>query len=175
MENNQNTDPLVDLAKTAAEEYIKTGNVISSESMPILSELNNPAGVFVCLKIDGQLRGCIGTIEPVTPALSEEIIQNAISAATRDPRFRPVSKAELDNIKYSVDVLGEAEQVYSLTDLDPKVYGVIVETRNKRGLLLPDLDGVDTVEDQVSIAMRKAGITSDEEISLFRFKVIRHE
>lgn len=175
METNKSCDPLVDLAKTAAEEYIKTGNVISPDSMPIPSDLDNPAGVFVCLKIGGQLRGCIGTIEPVTPALSEEIIQNAISAATRDPRFRPVSPSELDDIKYSVDVLGEPEQIYSMKDLDPKVYGVIVETRNKRGLLLPDLEGVDTIEDQVSIAMRKAGITSDEEISLSRFKVIRHE
>lgn len=175
MESSQTTDPLVDLAKTAAEEYIKHGNVISSDSKQIPSELNNPAGVFVCLKIDGQLRGCIGTIEPVTPALSEEIIQNAISASTRDPRFRPVTPNELDKIKYSVDVLGEPEQIYDLKDLDPKVYGVIVETRSKRGLLLPDLEGVDTIEDQVSIAMRKAGITSNEEISLFRFKVIRHE
>lgn len=175
MENNESRDPLVDLAKTAAEEYIKNGNTISPDSRPIPDDLNNPAGVFVCLKIHGQLRGCIGTIEPITSALSDEIIQNAISAATRDPRFRPVCSDELDDIKYSVDVLGEPEQVYSLKDLDPKVYGVIVQTRNKRGLLLPDLEGVDTVEDQVSIAMRKAGITSDEEIALYRFKVIRHE
>lgn len=175
MEKNCASDPLVELAKAATEEYVTKGNVIASDSTAIPPELDSPAGVFVCMKIHGQLRGCIGTIEPMKPRLSEEIISNAISAAARDHRFMPVSPSELPDIKYSVDVLGKAEQVYSLDDLDPRVYGVIVESGCKRGLLLPDLEGVDTVERQVSIAMQKAGIRENEQICLFRFEVIRHE
>ena len=107
---------------------------------------------------DGRLRGCIGTIAPTEETLAREIVQNAISAGTRDPRFPPVQAEELDRLEYSVDVLGRPEPVNSLDQLDPKTYGVIVSYGRKRGLLLPDLDGVDTVEEQVSIARRKGGI-----------------
>ncbi len=168
-------DPLVVLAKKAVEEYVRNGRVIKPDHSPIPEELNKPAGAFVSMKINGELRGCIGTIEPAQSSLSEEIISNAISSATRDYRFNPVKPHELDKIDYSVDVLSEPEQIYSLDELNPKVYGVIVESGRKRGLLLPDLEGVDTVEYQVNIAMRKAGITADEEITLYRFKVTRHE
>lgn len=169
------SDPLIKLAKMTVEEYVRHGKVIDPDSVPIPDEMNGPAGCFVTLKINGQLRGCIGTIEPVHSRLCEEIVSNAISSATRDPRFNPVRPDELDKLEYSVDVLSKPERVFSLRDLDPKVYGVIVENGLRRGVLLPDLEGVDTVEEQVSIAMQKAGIYPDEPIVLYRFTVERHE
>ena len=123
---------------------------------------------------DGNLRGCIGTIMATQDNLAEEILQNAISACSRDPRFEPVEVDELDDIEYSVDVLGEPERIFSVIDLDVRRYGVIVENGNRRGLLLPDLEGVDTVEEQIAIAKRKANIRADEKVSLWRFEVIRH-
>jgi AmmeMemoRadiSam system protein A len=133
------------------------------------------AGVFVSLKKHGQLRGCIGTIAPTCPCIADEIIQNAISAGTKDPRFSPVRESELDDIVYSVDVLGEPEPVDDVSQLDVIRYGVIVSSGYKRGLLLPNLEGVDTVEQQVEIARQKAGIGRNEDYSLERFEVIRHE
>jgi AmmeMemoRadiSam system protein A len=133
------------------------------------------AGVFVSLKKHGQLRGCIGTIAPTCPSIADEIIQNAISAGTKDPRFSPVRESELDDIVYSVDVLGEPEPVDDVSQLDVIRYGVIVSSGYKRGLLLPNLEGVDTVEQQVEIARQKAGIGRNEDYSLERFEVIRHE
>ena len=133
------------------------------------------AACFVSLKThDGQLRGCIGTIEPAKDTLAEEIIANAINAATRDPRFSPVSAEELSQLRYSVDVLSAPEPA-TLEDLDPAVYGVIVEDESgsHRGLLLPDLEGVDTVAKQVEIAARKAGIPPEAPIKLARFRVSR--
>ena len=121
------------------------------------------------------LRGCIGTIKPVRSNLAEEIIENAISAGTEDPRFRPVSKEELAELDYSVDVLQEPEPVSSIEELDPKRYGVIVSKGFRRGLLLPNLDGVNTVEDQIRIALMKAGISEDEDYKLERFEVTRHQ
>jgi AmmeMemoRadiSam system protein A len=132
------------------------------------------AGAFVSLHRQGQLRGCIGTTGPTTASLVAEIIQNAISAATRDPRFDPLSKAELDDLEISVDVLQPAESVKSHDSLDPKVFGVIVRSGSRAGLLLPDLDGIDTVEDQLAIACRKAGIDPGKPYSIERFRVIRH-
>jgi len=123
---------------------------------------------------DGQLRGCIGTIEPVTDTLAEEIIANAISAATRDPRFRPVRRDELPRLKYSVDVLS-APEFCMIEDLDPKIYGVIVEDEKglHRGLLLPNLEGIRTATDQVEIASRKAGITPGANLRISRFRTER--
>ncbi|HPJ02438.1 MAG TPA: AmmeMemoRadiSam system protein A [Candidatus Limiplasma sp.] len=132
------------------------------------------AGVFVTLHKAGQLRGCIGTISPAKGSLAEEIIQNAISASTQDPRFSPVTEQELSQIECSVDVLGEPEDIDSMDALDPQRYGVIVSHGHRRGLLLPALDGVDTPAKQVEIARRKAGIGPDEAITLQRFEVIRH-
>ncbi|MBQ9478432.1 MAG: AmmeMemoRadiSam system protein A, partial [Selenomonadaceae bacterium] len=123
---------------------------------------------------NGQLRGCIGTIAPTRDSIALEIVQNAVSACSRDPRFSPVTVDELNELEYSVDVLGEPERVFSMNDLDVKRYGVIVESKGRRGLLLPDLDGVDTVEEQVKIAMRKGGIPTTESINLWRFEVVRH-
>jgi AmmeMemoRadiSam system protein A len=135
----------------------------------------NRAGAFVSLKKYGQLRGCIGTISPAYSNIAQEIIGNAISAGTRDPRFHPVRKDELDGIVYSVDILGEPEPIESIDQLDVKRYGVIVRAGRRSGLLLPDLEGVDTPEEQVSIALRKAGIRPDENYRMERFEVVRHK
>ena len=132
------------------------------------------AGVFVSLHKAGQLRGCIGTISPTQSCIAEEIIRNAISACAHDPRFSPVEEDELPQIECSVDVLGEAEDIDSVDALDPGRYGVIVSRGHRRGLLLPALDGVDTADQQVRIARRKAGIGEGEAVTLQRFEVIRH-
>lgn len=137
--------------------------------------LHQQAGAFVSIHEHGRLRGCIGTIAPVTESLAQEIIDNAVSAATRDPRFNPITPDELEWLEISVDVLGEPEQISSRDELDVKRYGVIVTSGSRRGLLLPDLDGVDTVDQQVDIAMRKGGISPRDMYRLERFEVIRHE
>jgi AmmeMemoRadiSam system protein A len=132
------------------------------------------AGTFVSLKKHGQLRGCIGTISAATGSIAEEIINNAVSACSRDPRFHPVTSEELDELVYSVDILGDTEDIDSPNDLDVKRYGVIVTSGNKRGLLLPNLEGVDTVEQQIAISKKKAGIRESEKVELQRFEVVRH-
>ena len=132
------------------------------------------AGAFVSLHKNGQLRGCIGTIAPTCDNLAWEIVQNAVSACSRDPRFSPVRPNELDELEYSVDVLGAPEPTDSPAALDPKTYGVIVSCGGRRGLLLPDLDGVDSVEAQLSIALQKGGIRENEPYKIERFMVVRH-
>jgi MEMO1 family protein len=163
------------LARRAIENFITTGTVIDPAND--LSDLFSArAGCFVSIKThDGELRGCIGTIDPVKDTLAEEIIWNAISAATRDPRFAPVGANELPNLKYSVDVLSPAEPC-TTADLDPKIYGVIVEDENgpRRGLLLPNLAGIDTSSKQLEQALHKAGIPQDASIKLFRFRADRY-
>ena len=166
--------PLVELAKETIESYVKEGK-IPQPPAELTMEMNERAGVFVSLKIDGMLRGCIGTFEPTRPNVAEEIIANAVSSATRDPRFLPVGPEELSQLEYSVDVLTEPEPVESEADLDPKRYGVIVESGWRRGLLLPDLEGVDMVEQQLEIARIKAGIDPDEPVNLYRFEVRRYK
>ena len=168
-------DEYVRLARLSLETFVKTHQPLSElpEGLP-KDMLNRRAGTFVSLHKNGQLRGCIGTIAPTRGSIASEIVQNAVSACSRDPRFSPVTVEELNELEYSVDVLGEAERVFSLNDLDVKRYGVIVESKGRRGLLLPDLDGVDTVEDQVHIAMRKGNIPTTESINLWRFEVVRH-
>ena len=136
--------------------------------------ISTRAGAFVSLHKDGRLRGCIGTISPARDTLAEEIIENAISASTRDPRFDPVTVRELNYLEYSVDVLSPAEPIDSPSQLDVKRYGVIVTNGGRRGLLLPNLDTIDTVEEQIAIAKRKAGIGEDEPVKLQRFEVVRH-
>jgi AmmeMemoRadiSam system protein A len=164
---------IVQLAKQTIEEYVRRGNRISPpEDLP--RELSGRAGVFVCIKRHGSLRGCIGTFEPCTDTVAEEVIRNAIAAATQDPRFRAVTGDELDDMEYSVDVLSPPEKIKSLSDLDPKKYGVIVSQGMRRGLLLPDLEGVDTVAEQLRIAKTKAGIWTDEGLEICRFTVARY-
>jgi len=131
--------------------------------------------VFVSIHKHGELRGCIGTFEPAEKNIAEEVITNAINSATRDPRFSPVTPAELADLEYSVDVLTEPEPVTSEAELDPKRYGVIVESGGRRGLLLPDLEGVDTVAQQIEICRSKAGITPHEPVKLYRFEVSRYK
>lgn len=165
--------PLVKIAKDAVELYIREGKVLDVLEDEVPSELLRRAGVFVSLKIGGMLRGCIGTYRPTEPNISRETVKNAIHAATCDPRFTPVRKEELDKIEYTVDVLTEPEPVYDKKGLDPKRYGVIVQSGPQRGLLLPDLEGVDTVEQQIAIAMQKAGIRPGSDIQIYRFEVKR--
>ena len=133
------------------------------------------AGVFVSLKKHGQLRGCIGTISPVQNSIAEEIAANAVSAAVRDPRFNPVVRAELRELDISVDIMAEPEPVADITELDPKRYGVIVSSGSRRGLLLPDLEGIDTSAEQVAAAKQKAGLEPHEKVNLERFEVVRYK
>jgi MEMO1 family protein len=159
------------LARAVVETFVKEDKVIPAPENPS-DLLKQRAGCFVSIKTHaGELRGCIGTIDPEKNTLAEEIILNAISAATRDPRFAPVREHELAGLKYSVDVLSQPEPV-KVNDLDPKVYGVIVEDKNgsRRGLLLPNLKGIETAAQQVEIASRKAGIRPGDEIKLWRFR-----
>ena len=168
-------DSYVQLARKTVETYVRTGKKLRvPEGLP--EEMySRRAGVFVSLKEEGRLRGCIGTIAPVRGSIAEEIIENGISAAAKDPRFHAVEPEELDRLEYSVDVLGETEKIDSPEKLDVKRYGVVVSRGYRRGLLLPDLEGVDTVEEQIEIARRKAGIPEDaEDIRLERFEVVRH-
>lgn len=164
----------VALARKAVEEYVTRGKVIDVPK-DVPEEFRGRSGVFVSIHKEGDLRGCIGTTEPTKPSIAEEIISNAISAATNDPRFSPVEPRELDLLDYSVDILSEATLVTDLSTLDPKKYGVICQKGWKRGLLLPDLPGVTTVEEQLSIARKKAGIGPTETgVQVYRFTVRRY-
>ncbi|MHB1007367.1 MAG: AmmeMemoRadiSam system protein A [Chloroflexota bacterium] len=166
--------PLVALARRAVEIYVKEHRVIELPG-DVTGVMTERAGVFVCLKINGDLRGCIGTFEPTCSNIAEETIRNAISAAVRDPRFAPVRAAELARIEYTVDVLTPPERIESDSELDAKRYGVIVRRGAKRGLLLPDLEGVDTVAEQLRITRQKAGISPHELVDLYRFEVRRYK
>jgi AmmeMemoRadiSam system protein A len=170
--------PIVRLAKETVDKFTSEKKIPKKVELPedLPEEFTTgKAGVFVSLKIGGQLRGCIGTFMPVTGSIAEEAIRNSIAAASEDPRFPPVDKSELDVIDYSVDVLSTPEPVESVSALDPRRYGVIIKSGGRRGLLLPDLEGVDTVEDQLRITRMKAGIEPDEEISIERFEVKRYK
>lgn len=167
-------DSYVRLARETVEKYIVSRelNTVPDWALPEMKE--RKAGVFVSIHKEGRLRGCIGTILPVYGSVAEEIIHNAVSASTRDPRFDPIRPDELDKLEINVDVLSEPEKISSREELDVKRYGVIVSSGDRRGLLLPDLDGVDTVDEQVEIAMKKGGISPRDRITLERFEVIRH-
>ncbi|MCG6552676.1 MAG: AmmeMemoRadiSam system protein A [Candidatus Magnetominusculus sp. LBB02] len=164
------------LAKQAVEAYVKSGKAIAAPTDPKESEMRERAGVFVSLKIRGQLRGCIGTFAPTTENAAAEIIRNAIAAATEDPRFPPVAVGELDEITYSVDILSPPEKVDDISELDCHRYGVIVTQGYRRGLLLPALEGVDSVADQLRITKSKAGIAPDDNnVEIHRFEVRRYK
>ncbi|MBI5188456.1 MAG: AmmeMemoRadiSam system protein A [Nitrospirae bacterium] len=166
--------PIVELAKKTVETFIKEGRTIKPPET-LSPEMAEKAGVFVSLKKHGQLRGCIGTFMPTCENVALETIRNAISAATQDYRFHPVEKDELGELVYSVDVLSPPEKVKDISELDPKRYGVIVVRGHRKGLLLPDLEGVDTVEEQLRITRMKAGILPDEVVDIYRFKVKRYK
>ena len=171
-------DPWAALARASLERWVRDAQVLEpgDAGIDLPDELlQTRAGAFCSVKKNGELRGCIGTIAPTRDCLAREIVENAIGAACRDPRFPPIEADELPDLEYSVDVLGPAEKVEGPQALDPGRYGVIVSTRDgRRGLLLPDLDGVDTVADQIRIARRKGGIGPDEPVTLERFEVVRH-
>lgn len=174
-EHRAGEDAWVRLARLSLETRVRTGRPLEKLPDGLPEELTSQAsGAFVSLHVSGQLRGCIGTILPTEKNTALEIVRNAVSAGLRDPRFPPVSEAELDQLEYSVDVLEKPEPVDSLHRLDPKKYGVIVSCGQRRGLLLPDLDGVDTVEKQLDIARQKGGIRPDEPCTVQRFRVVRH-
>ena len=167
---------LPELARLAVETLVREGRVLESPGVSADSLLGQRAACFVSIKTDaGDLRGCIGTVEPTRDTLAEELIHNAISAATRDPRFLPVASSELPHLRYSVDVLSPPEPA-RFEELDPKTYGLIVEDEKgrRRGLLLPDLEGVESAEQQLQIAARKAGISPGADVKLYRFLVRRH-
>ena len=182
---NDSADLRVRIARLTIDNLVREGRTTRMEDLRILcdrpadisliEELSRDrAGVFVSIKKSGDLRGCIGTIAPTAPCIAEEIIRNAVSASTMDPRFDPVEADELPLLVISVDVLGAPEPVASRNDLDPARWGVIVSARGRRGLLLPDLEGVDTVDEQLSIACRKGGIAPGEAFSMERFSVTRY-
>lgn len=163
------------LARTAVETYIGGRRVIEPPRTSQTSLLAQPSACFVCIKTLGRdLRGCIGTVEPEKRTLAEEVIANAIKAATRDPRFKPLSGDELPSMRYSVDVLGRLEPA-EFADLDPSVFGVVVtdQSGSRRGLLLPAIESISTAGQQVGVAARKAGIRADEPLRLYRFRTHR--
>ena len=175
IENNKSKDEYVNLAKKTIETYIKDKIKIKVPTSISNELLNKKAGVFVSIHKLGKLRGCIGTFLPTTNSIAEEIINNAISASTKDHRFSAITEDELKFLKINVDVLSKPESIKSKEELDPKKYGIIVTNGLRKGLLLPDLEGIDTVDEQIAIAKNKAGIMKDEDISLERFEVVRHE
>ena len=167
-------DPYVRLARETVEMYVREGRVPDVPEWVPEEMTKARAGAFVSIHKDGRLRGCIGTFLPTRDCIAREIISNAVSASTRDPRFEPVRPEELKWLEISVDILSAPERISGTAQLDVKKYGVIVSSGSRRGLLLPDLDGVDTVEEQVDIARRKGGIPAGAKIVLERFEVVRH-
>src|SRR3954471_6364172 len=169
---------LPSLARRAVETFVLQRNVFKPERVEASPLLSQRSACFVCIKTEGrELRGCVGTIEPEHGSLAEEVVNNAIKAATRDPRFRPVAADELSLLRYSVDVLGGLEPT-TLEDLDPSVFGVVVtnDSGTRRGLLLPNIDGIRTASRQIGVATRKAGIEPHETVKLYRFRTRRfHE
>lgn len=184
-ERRSSEGPVAALARGTINSWVQWGRKLNFDHYKdqveidpeILKELQTKqAGVFVSLHKKGELRGCIGTTGPVTENIAQEIIRNAIEAASYDPRFLPVEDAELMDLEIKVDILGEPERIDGLEDLDVQKYGVIVEKDLHRGLLLPALEGVNTPEEQVAIAKSKAGISEDEtDVILHRFEVERHQ
>jgi len=169
----QNIDPFTELATQAVHTYVTSGRALPAPE-PSPPEMRGRAGVFVSIKQGGRLRGCVGTFFPTEETIAHEVIANAIKSASADPRFPPIDESELAGLTISVDVLSEPESCDE-TQLDPSCFGVIVESGWRRGLLLPDLEGVESIADQLSIAKSKAGIRKDEPVSLSRFTVERHQ
>lgn len=184
--------PLVKLAKKAVETYIKEGKIIKLAKDLPEEFLERKAGTFVTIEKEGELRGCIGTYLPTRPDIAQEIIRNSVAAATEDYRFGPIQKEELPHLSYIVYILGEPKLVRDIKELNPKKYGIIVKTvpisqsdktdvvfnghlSLKSGLLLPDLKGIDTPEQQISIACQKGGIDPREEkILIYKFEVEKY-
>ncbi len=168
-----NEHALVKLARQTIETFIRDGQVIAPPD-ELTPEMKEKAGVFVSLHRGGELRGCIGTFAATRPNVAQEIIRNAIEAATGDPRFDPMTVEELEGLDISVDVLTQPEPAASKAELDPSCFGCIVSSGGRRGLLLPDLPGVETADQQIAICKAKAGIAQNEKVDLYKFKVRRY-
>lgn len=166
-------NPIVELAVKAINTYIKEGKKIEPSTL-LSEEMKGKAGVFVSIHKGGELKGCIGTMAPTRKNIAEEIIANAIAAATQDPRFPAIEEDELEGLDVSVDILTSPEKIKDVSQLDAKKYGVIVASGGKRGLLLPDIEGVNTPQDQIEICKKKAWIGEKEPVELFRFQVHRY-
>jgi len=164
---------LVQLARKAIETFVKEGKTINPPA-ELLPEMKQKAGVFVSLHQEGKLRGCIGTFAPTTANVAQEVIRNAVEASTQGPRFPAMVAEELAGLEISVDVLTEPVSVKSEKELDAKKYGVIIKAGSRRGLLLPDLPGVNTPQEQIAICRQKAWIADDEPVELFKFEVRRY-
>ena len=174
--------PLVSLAQKAVETFIKEKEIISAPPNFPKEFLERKSGVFVSIhnKKENCLRGCIGTFLPSQENIATEVIKNAISAATQDSRFLPIKKEELPFLSYTVYILNHPQLIKDLSELNPKKYGIIVKTVTaatpKTGLLLPDLEGIETVEKQIFIACQKAGIDLEKEkILVYKFSVEKYE
>ena len=173
-DNMLKKEDLPKLARKTVEDYVLYGKREKIDER-LEKDLKRKAGCFVTLKIDDNLRGCIGTTKGTQKNIAEEVQKNAISAAIHDPRFPEVDSSELEDISYSVDVLGKMEKVDDKSELDPKKYGVLVKGGHQSGLLLPDLEGVDSIEEQLNIARKKAGLLASDDIEIYRFVVRRYE
>ena len=167
------THPYVSLARESVGHFLNHHTKLSCPD-PLSQDLQARTGAFVSIKKKRQLRGCIGTLEPSEANLAVEIIENALKAALHDPRFSPVSVEELEDLSYSVDVLRPLEKISSASELDPKVYGLVVRSNGKQGVLLPDLEGVDSIADQIRICRDKGKIADDEPLEMYRFRVDRY-
>lgn len=167
---------LVRLAAEAIDLYLRETRLLMPDDdvLARLPEVRQPGSAFVCLKRSGALRGCIGTTEPTQPSLALEIVHNAVAAATRDPRFSPITLEEVAELEVTIDILGRAHPVGTVAELDPQRYGVIVKSGARQGVLLPDLEGITSAWHQVSLAREKAGLSPDETAELFRFEVTRY-
>ncbi len=167
----------VKLAKDTVEAYVKTGKIPPLPKNISKKFLTEKAGVFVSIYNGEDLRGCVGTYLPTEPNVAEEIIGNAVAAATSDYRFRPITKKELDDLSYSVYILEEPREIKNLDGLDPKEYGILIKSETgKSGLLLPDLPGIKTVEDQLAAVCHKCGVRlGSEKIIISRFKAKKYE
>ena len=174
-EHNEKSDLYVKWARQCIETYIKTKKLPPMEEILPDNFLKTKAGVFVTIYEHGELRGCLGSVKPLKENLGQEIAHNAVSAATCDPRFSPIKKSEFPYLKIVVDVLTNPIPILSVMDLDVTKYGIIVENGDRKGVVLPGLSGIETPDQQIDVAKKKAGIEDDEEITLYRFEVKRHQ
>ena len=164
--------PYISLAQESIHHFLNHREKLSCPD-PLSQDLRLRSGAFVSIKKLKKLRGCIGTLEPCEPNLAMEIIENALKAALHDPRFSPVTTEELQELTYSIDVVRPLEKISTLEDLDPDIYGLVVKSNGKQGVLLPDLEEVNSTEEQIQICRAKGKIPEDEPIEIYRFKVER--
>lgn len=164
--------PYISLAQESIHHYLNHHEKLSCPE-PLTKDMESRSGAFVSIKKLKQLRGCIGTLEPCEPNLAMEIIENSLKAALHDPRFSPVTAEELQDLTYSIDVIRPLEKISSVEELDPHTYGLVVRSNGKQGVLLPDLEGVDSAEEQIQICRAKGKIPEDDPVEMYRFKVDR--